>query len=160
MDLNGKTLTADSVTAAFDGTHVVDSKGTGKIDSDSVSVMNNNEQLPVTTEEGLVFETVTFAEDLNLENKQYKFYIMNEAVTTMLDNAILSGEAVSIDVTVTWTEAEGDGEKKFTLDNVLLQEYAGNWDTKMIVLTFASLDGITNLDCTARVSCNGVTVKA
>ncbi|MBR2309500.1 MAG: hypothetical protein IKA47_03070, partial [Oscillospiraceae bacterium] len=64
LDLNGKTLTADSVTAAFNGTHVVDSKGTGKIDSDSVSVMSNNKQLAVHHEGNVTLETVELAEDL------------------------------------------------------------------------------------------------
>ena len=79
---------------------------------------------------------------------------------TMLDEAIQNGYAVSVDVTVTWTEAEGNGLKVFSFSSDMLQEYAGKWDTKMFTLTFGDLTGITNLDCTASVTCNGVTVEA
>ena len=50
--------------------------------------------------------------------------------------------------------------KVFTFNTTMLQEYAGKWDTKMFTLTFADTTGITNLECTASVTCNGVTVEA
>ena len=149
----------------YEGTHVVDGKGTGKLvvdDLTNVSLYADNNQLPVTTDEGIVFETVEFASTMveNGTTAQYKFYIKNQAAATMLDEAILSGKAVSIDVTVTGTEAGGNGVKVFTFNTTMLQEYAGKWDTKMFTLTFADTTGITNLECTASVTCNGVTVEA
>ena len=160
LDLNGNNLTATEFAAGFAGSHVIDSVGTGVLAAESTSFVSNNNQLPVETDDGVVFETIEFAEDLNLETGKYKFFIKNEAAKTMLDEAIVSGKVVSVDVTVTWTEAAGNGEKVFTFGTELLQQYAGNWDSKMFTLTFVDLTGISNLDCTASVTCNGVTVEA
>ena len=162
LDLNGKTLTADAVTAAFNDTHVVDSKGTGKIDSDSVSLMNDNKQLAVHHEGNVTLETLELAEDLatNGTTGLYKFYIKNEAAATMLDDAIKTGEDVSLFVRVTWTKGGVDKYNDYACSNTLLQEYAGNWDEKMFTLTFSDLTGIENLACTVMVTSGGVTVEA
>ena len=161
LNLYGKTLIADSVTAAFDGAQVKDSKGTGKIVSDSVSLMADNNQLPVKNGTEYTFETVEFAQNLNAEAGLYKFYIKGEAAATAIDDAILAGEAVSIDIVVTWTNGLGQSKAKtFTLDSTLLAQYAGNWDTKMITLTFVDLTNVTDLTCTAQIVANGVTVTA
>ncbi|MBR2308914.1 MAG: hypothetical protein IKA47_00040, partial [Oscillospiraceae bacterium] len=162
LDLNGKTLTADSVTAAFNGTHVVDNKGTGKIDSDSVSVMSNNKQLAVHHEGNVTLETVELAEDLAINGTTglYKFYIKNEAAATMLDDAIKAGEDVSLFVRVTWTKGGVDKYNDYACSNTHLQEYAGNWDEKMFTLTFSDLTDIENLACTVMVTSGGVTVEA
>lgn len=162
LDLNGKTLTADSVTAAFNETHVVDSKGTGKIDSDSVSLMSNNEQLAVHHEGNVTLETLELAEDLAINGTTglYKFFIKNEAAATMLDDAIKAGQDVSLLVRVTWTKGGVEKVKDFACSNTLLQEYASNWDEKMFTLTFSDLTDIENLACTVMVTSGGVTVEA
>jgi len=163
LNIYGKTLNADSVTAAYAGAQIKDSKGTGKIVSDSVSVMPDNNQLLFSNGNEYTFEAVAFAQNLTVENNAalYKFYIKGLAEETPIDDAILAGEAVAINVRVTWTNGVGDPkEKTFTLDANMLAQYAGNWDTKMITLTINDLTNVTNLACYAQVSYNGVTVEA
>ena len=162
LDLNGNTLTADEFSSAFEGAHIVDGVGTGKLAASSVSYAGANNQLPIAVEGGYVFETVSFKENLTVDTKAvYKFYIDSKAAQTALDDAILNGEAVAINVKVTWTNAEGTPkEKTFTLGEELLAQYAGAWDTKMVTLTINDLTGVSDLTCTAQVVANGVTVAA
>lgn len=167
LNLYGRTLTADYVTAAFEGAQIKDSRvgvsGTGKIVSDSVSLMADNNQLPVAVEGGYVFEDVTFKENLtnNGTTATYKFYIDGEAANTLIDDAILAGEDIEINVHVTWTNTEGrPQDETCTLSANLMAQYAGSWDTKMIILTINGVDAVTDLTCTAQVVSNGVTVEA
>ena len=158
LNLNGKVLTAAAVKA--DGAKIAD-KGAGKLVTDSASFNADNAQLPMKNGNEYTFETVAFAQNLNVDEKLYKFYIAGEAANTLIDDAILAGDEVAIDVVVTWTNANNEPKTKtFTLDAALLAQYAGNWDTKMITLTFVDLTGVSDLTCTAQISANGVTVKA
>lgn len=166
LNLYNRTLTADSVSAQFEGAQIKDSKtgtsGVGKIVSDSVSVMaDNGAFLPIAVEDGYIFEEVTFAENLSVDTKgYYKFYIDGLAEDTKIDDAILTGDA-TIEIYVTWTNGNNEPKNKtFTLDANLLAEYAGAWDTKMITLTINDLTNVTDLTCTAQVVANGVTVNA
>ena len=166
LNLYGSNLTANAVTATAEGAQIKDSKlsasGVGKIISDSVAVSaNNNNFLPLKNANEWQFQEVTFKQNLDAEAGLYKFYINEEAAKTLIDDAILAGEAVSIDIVVTWTNGLGQPKAKtFTLDSTLLAQYAGNWDTKMITLTFVDLTNVTDLTCTAQIVANGVTVTA
>ena len=115
LDLNGKNLTANELAAGFAGAKVKDSVGTSKVkvdDYDSASFTDNNGQLPITTADGIVFETPEFAQNLAVDTTAvYKFYIKNEAAKTMLDDSITAGEEVSIVVRVEWV-AGGEGKYK------------------------------------------------
>jgi len=124
--------------------------------------MNNNKQLAVHHEGNVTLETLELAEDLatNGTTGLYKFYIKNEAAATMLDDAIKAGEEVSLFVRVTWTKGGVDKYNDYACSNILLQEYAGNWDDKMFTLTFSDLTDIENLACTVMVTSGGVTVEA
>ena len=67
---------------------------------------------------------------------------------------------MSVNVRVTWT-AGGEGKyKNFTFSSDLIEQYVGNWDFKMFVLTINDMTGIENLDCTAQVISNGTVVEA
>ena len=162
LDLFGHTLTVNTFTCAFEGCNIIDSKGTGKLICEDVAITKTNKQLPMKTAEGYVFETVKFAQKLDVDKNQYKFYINSEATATLIDDAIMAGENVAVGVIVSWTNGEGQPrEKTFTLDSALLEQYAGNWDTKMIVLNFANdISQYPDLTCTAQITVNGVTVTA
>lgn len=167
LNLYGSVLTAGSVTATFEGAQIKDSKlgesGVGKIVSNSVSVAENNAFLPVTMDGAYIFEEVTFAENLTVaDNKAtYKFYVKSEAAATLIDDAILAGNAISFEVKVTWTNADGEAKYKvFVLDAALLAQLAADWDNKMVILTINDLTGISDLTCTAQVVSNGNTVTA
>jgi hypothetical protein len=167
LNLYGSNLTANTVTANFEGAQIKDSKtgvsGVGKLTAGSVALPNDNAFLPLVANGEYTFEEVTFAQKLNIaDNKgSYKFYIESEAAATMIDDAIQAGNAVTIEVKATWTDANGGAhEKTFVLSEDLAAEYAAGWDSKMIVLTMPNLAGISNLVCTAQITANGVTVTA
>lgn len=167
LNLYNRTLTAASVTASFEGAQIKDSKmgtsGVGKIVSDSVAVMGDNAQLPIAVEGGYIFEEVKFAENLNVEGGKatYKFYIDSAADATKIEDAILAGENVALEVKVTWTNGNNETkEKTFVLDAAMLAELAQNWDAKMVILTINDLTNVSDLTCTAQVTANGVTVTA
>lgn len=159
LDLNGHTLTVDAVAAR--NANIIDSVGGGKLITDSVSFNDENAQLPLKSGNEYTFENAEFAQNLDAEAGLYKFYIKNEAAATLIDDAILAGEDVAIEIVVTWTNSQNEPkEKTFTLNGELMQQYAGQWDTKMIILTFADLTGVADLTCTAQITANGATVKA
>ena len=167
LNLYGSNLTANTVTANFEGAQIKDSKtgvsGVGKLTAGSVALPNDNAFLPLVANGEYTFEEVTFAQKLNIaDNKgSYKFYIEGEAAATLIDDAIQAGNAVTIEVKATWTDANGGAhEKSFVLSEDLAAEYAAGWDSKMIVLTMPNLAGISNLVCTAQITANGVTVTA
>ena len=166
LDLNGKNLTADTVTAGFAGSHVVDNVGTGKLVIDDLtgsSIHVDNDQLPIAVDGGYVFETIEFKqkqEAVDANTVTYKFYINSEAAKTMLDDAIKNGDAVTIQVYVTWNDGGVPKYKTFALNAADLLAYGTNWDTKMVVLTITGVAGITDLVCTGQVVANGVTVSA
>ena len=160
LDLNGKILTATSVSSAFTGAHII---GAGKIVSDSVAMAADNKQLSVTIGNETVMETVEFATQYKEENNKatYKFYVKSEAAQTLIDDAIAAGEAVKLEVKVQWTNADGEAkEKTFTLDTALTAQLAADWDNKVVVLNITDLTGVSNLTCTAQVVCGTVTVTA
>ena len=105
LDLNGNNLNANEFASAFEGTHIVDNKGTGKLTADSVSIAEGNNQLPVQIGNEYTFEEVTFKHQYKEEatTATYKFYIDSEAAQTMIDDAIKAGSDVAVEVKVSWT---------------------------------------------------------
>jgi hypothetical protein len=163
LDLNGKTLNAAQFSSAFEGAQTIDSVGTGKLVSASASFASDNAQLPVELEGVFTFETVQFASKYEEVGTKatYKFYIAGEAAATLIDDAILAGDDVKLQVKVTWTRADGtQGNRTFELSAENLALYAGNWDTKMIILTIKDISAVSNVNCVAQVVANGVTIDA
>ena len=165
LDLNGKTLTAGSLTSAADGACTIDSVGKGKLEveqMDHASFMGSNGQLPVYNEGAYTFEKVTFKHKLETAETSatYKFYIDSEAAKTLIDDAILAGNEVEINVSLAWTYNGESSARVFTLDADKLELLANNWDTKMIVLSISYNEGVEITDCTAQVVSGGVTVEA
>ena len=163
MDLSGNKLTATEVTSAFDGAHIIDSTGAGKLVADSVSMATGNNQLPVKVNGEHSFENVEFKTDYKTENNKaiYRFYIKGEAAQTLIDDAIVAGEAVSLEVVVKWKNANGEAkEKTFVLGAELLAQLAANWDSKAVVLTINDISSVEILSCTAQVVSGDVIVTA
>ena len=163
LDLNGKTLTAESFTSACEGAQVIDSVGTGKIVTASASFAPDNAQLPVENNGEYTFETVQFASkyEENGTKATYKFYIAGDAAETLIDDAILAGADIALEVKVTWTSSNGtDCERTFVLNETDLALYAGNWDTKMIILTIKDISAVSNVNCVAQIVADKVVVTA
>ena len=159
LDLNGKILTADEFTSALAQT--LDSVGGGKIIAESVSFDAANKQLPVTIGNETTFENIAFAtKSETVDNKYtYKFYVKSEAAATLIDDAILAGAEIAVEVKVSWTNAESETKSMvFYLGEADLETLAQNWDTKMIVLTINDVSGVTDLTCTAQIRSGTVVV--
>ena len=165
LDLNGKILTAGAATAASAGAHIIDGNGNGKLKVEQMeyaSFMAGNDQLPVYNDGAYTFEKVTFKSQLETTETSatYKFYIDSEAEKTLIDNAILAGNDVKINVSLAWTYGGESSARVFTLEVDKLVLLANNWDTKMIVLNISYYEGVEITECTAQVVSGGVTVEA
>ena len=169
LDLNGFALTADVFTAATAGS-VIDSseKNTGKLNCPSVTLANNNGNLPVTYDESIRFCPVDFTqwiEPVDVDTTKVKFYFTQRDKETVIDDAILAGNTeIDVQIYLTWTSADGTAqEKTVSFGPELVKKYAEKWNGRVFVATITGTSGITDLQVGYRVSStatSGVTLSA
>ena len=156
LNLYGKTLTANAVNATAEGAQIKDEKtgknAGGKLVCSNVAVSEDNAFAPIYLNGEYHFQK--FNVQSKLEGNVFKFYIADAADAVLLDDLWANGSegtSVKLEIYVTATQGGSEKSKTFEVGTELIEQYVGGWDTKMFVLTFADLTGITNLECTARV---------
>ena len=156
LNLYGKTLTANAVNATAEGAQIKDEKSSknagGKLVCSNVEVSEDNAFAPIYLNGEYHFQK--FNVQSKLEGNVFKFYIADAADAVLLDDLWANGSegtSVKLEIYVTATQGGSEKSKTFEVGTELIEQYVGGWDTKMFVLTFADLTGITNLECTARV---------
>ena len=168
LDLNGFTLTADTVTAAAAG-NIIDSsaKTTGKLLCSDVTLAESNENLPVTYEDSIRFCPVDFTqwiEPVDVNTTKVKFYFTQRDKETLIDDAILAGNTeVDVQIHLTWTSADGTAqEKTVSFGPELVKKYAEKWNGRVFVTTITGTSNITDLQVAYQVSstaASGVTLS-
>ncbi len=158
LDLKGKTLTVDSLDATLGG-HVVDSVGGGKlIVSDTATFAENNQMLPITTDEGIIFEQPAIKQGSykkqdyqeGASSYKYAFYVNKNDIDTLVDEGV-EKETLRLGVKVSWTDAANVPQSNiYELPaGDILDGYVANWDTKMLVLTLTGLETLKDVKCQA-----------
>ena len=154
LNLYGRTLTANEVSATFEGAQIKDEKSSktagGKLITESLAVSEDNAFVSFFYDGAYHFDKAPVKE--LLVDNVYKFYVEEEADATLLDDLLgTDGTGVKMEIVVEYTKNGTPTEKVFEIDPALAQQYANGWDTKMITLTFPNLDGVTALECHARI---------
>ena len=167
LDLNGKNLTATSITSATNGAHIVDNKGSGQLVSSDMTVAAGNNQLPVKNASGNYhFETLTAEKTASADKKEHKFYIANEADKTVIDEAIVKGyDTVSISVVIKYKKVGDDvtvHEKTIPLTPEQTMQYANNWNTAIIKLNLTYNENVVadSIVCDVVIGANNALVQA
>ena len=157
LNLYGRVLTANAVNATANGAQIKDEKYSknagGKLVCSNVEVSEENVFAPIKI--GGEYHFQKFNIQSKLEGNVFKFYIADAAADVLLDDLWANGaEGTSVELEIYVTGIQ-DGEPKgkiFVIPDELIEQYVGNWDTKMFTLTFiGDLTAIENLECTARV---------
>ena len=169
LDLNGHKLTAETVSASFVTSYIIDStngEGLLAVDKANISLNSNNTQLPLWTEEGARFVNVSFVRGLGFQDKTgaansnvayYRFAFNDLADDTILDEFLANGTegtGISIRIKTTWTNASGTVTQYFTLTSELVEKYAnwnGGWDRAMFAMYLTGVEGLENLSFTAEI---------
>ena len=167
LDLYGYTLTADSVTAAFDGTRIMDSKGNGLLAvlPENVTMVHAGNKLPVKTENGIQLAEVTYKRELSEVNEnQYKFrFHFTQEAKSLLAQAMTEagGTDVKLIIKVFYKNAAGeDCVKTVEVSKELIDKYTSAWGKKQFVVTITGTKNITNLSCVVSVESIGVGVNS
>ena len=138
--------------------------------SGTVTLAQNNANLPVNTAEGLRFSPMT--PDVTLERidtgtVRVRFTFRENSQKTVIDNLVREGnEDLSVQLYLTWTDAAGKAqEKTYVCDSALLKKYAEKWDLRRYVATITGVYAVDDLTCTVQVSSSAlkpqkVTVQA
>lgn len=165
LDLNGYTLTADVVTAAFDGTRIIDSKQTGTlvVSPENITVLHTGHELPVATDNGIRFAEVTYDREttaVDSNTTKFKFHFTQDGQSLLAEAMTQSGGTdVQLVITVSYTDAQGEPRvKTVELNQELIAKYTGAWGKKQFVVTITGTENITDWDVVVSVSSLGVGV--
>lgn len=160
LDLNGYTLEAPVVTAV-NGNICDSTGGLGLLKTSSLALAEENTNLPLQTETGYRFSSLTpdtTLERLDDDTVRIRFIFEEKAAQTQIDDLVLAGNTdISVQLYLTWTK---DGVKKartYVCDPALLYKYAQKWDGRRFVATITGVDAVSDLTCTVKLSANGVT---
>ena len=167
LDLNGYTLTADIVTAAFDGARIIDGKqnGTLAVAPENLSIMHTGNKLPVSTESGIQFAEVLYDRELEAidsNRSKFKFHFTQDP-KSLLAKAVTEkgGTDVKIIITITYLNAEGVAKSKSVeIDSTIIAKYTAAWGRKQFVATIVGTENITDLHCTVTVESCGIGVDS
>ena len=169
LDLNGFTLTAETVAASFDTTCLVDStngQGLLVVDRESIALNKNNPQLPLWYDEGIRFVSVSFGQALNFKDKTgaanenvayFRFAFNDKAINTILDEYLANGSAgtsVSIRIKASWSNTNSTMTQYFTFNSDLVSQYVNSgrgWDANMFKIYLSGVEGLANLCFTAEI---------
>lgn len=167
LDLNGYTLTADAVTAAFDGTRIIDSKqnGTLAVKPENITVLHTGHELPVVTDDGIRFAEVTYDREttaVNSNQTKFKFHFTQDGHSLLAQAMTQSGGTdVKLVITVSYTDAQGEPRvKTVELNQELIAKYTGAWGKKQFVVTITGTENITDLNIVVAVESLGVGVDS
>ena len=167
LDLNGYTLTADNVTAAFTGARIVDSKQTGTlaVAPENLTILHAGNKLPVVTDGGIRFAEVLYDRDLEtVSSNQMKFkFHFTQDQQSLLAKAVTEngGADVKIYITITYLNAEGvEKTKSVEIDEAIIAKYTSAWGRKQFVATITGVENVTDLHCTVAVESCGVRVDS
>ena len=157
LNLYGKTLTADSVSSAFEGAQIKDEKSSknagGKLVCSDVTVNEDNVFAPIYHEGAYHFQKFSLAE--NTEGNTYKFYFNDAVDSILLDDVWANGyegSELKLQLSATWSQNGVPQEASFDIDSSLVQQYAAAWEQNMFKLTITSdLTGIADLKFSVRV---------
>lgn len=167
LDLNGYTLTADTVTAAFEGARIVDGKenGTLSVAPGNLSVLHTGNELPVNTDSGIRFAEVLYDRELETVNSnqvKFKFHFTQDQ-QSLLAKAVTEGGGtdVKVIITVTYLNAEGvEKSKSVEIDSTIIAKYTAAWGRKQFVATITGVESVTDLHCIVSVESCGVSVDS
>lgn len=157
LNLYGKTLTATSVTSAFEGAQIKDEKSSknagGKLICDNVTVDADNEAAPIYYEGAYHFQKIKVASK-QVENV-YKFYLSDAAADIYLDDVWANGygeSGLKLQLTASYKLNGEEKTKTIDVSDDLIKAYVAGWDTKMFVLTITSdMSNIADLAFSVRV---------
>lgn len=166
LDLNGHTLTADVVSAAFTDARIVDSKqnGTLAVAPENVAIMHAGNKLPVSTEGGIRFAEVTYDHELEAvtaNKSKFKFHFTQDQ-QSLLARAVTEngGTDVTLNITVSYLNAEGiQVTKTVEVSGEIIAKYTSAWGKKQFVATITGTEGITELSCGVTIASCGVGVN-
>ncbi|MBR4972552.1 MAG: hypothetical protein IKY59_06255, partial [Oscillospiraceae bacterium] len=159
LDLNGNTLKVAPgayVIACFETSVITDTsagdKGRLKVDLDHLLLLRNNEQLPVQTDEGIMFVNVELEGKWSDDNC-FKFWLTDETEQAFVDEMMTNyaNSKVKLQVELTWNQGKNKLVYTFGNDVSVLGEYLADWKTKALKLNVTGTDGITDLTYTAKL---------
>ena len=161
LDLNGHTLTADTVSASFTTSQIMDSTdglGLLKVDKENISLNSGNKYLPIWTEEGARFEYFKFKQRLEIVDNgntaYFRFYVNKIAAKTMVDEYLANG-TLTLRVKATWTNANGiNCVQYFEYPAEMIRDMINSdngWDGNMFTLYLRGISGTQNLQLDAEI---------
>ena len=176
LELNGYNLTATGVVDASNSNgSIADSVGTSTVAAEEVILGSHNGQLGITTEEGMVFETVQVVQRLeqlqDAEGNPYtriKFFINESSEDTKLDDAIIAeveerdakNRAVKVKITVTWEKDGVAGTHSYLYTADLVDQYVAGFDRRVFTCDIRGLEDLGTYEIVAEVESNLSEVQA
>ena len=136
------------------------------MDQANISLNSKNTQLPLWTNEGARFVTVTFGQALDIKadkegvanNMAYYRFAFNEtADNTILDEYLANGTegtSVSIRIKATWENANGTVTQYFTYNSELVEQYVNQnngWDANMFMMNLTGVANVENASFAAEI---------
>ena len=164
LNLYGHTLTATGVIDASNkDAAIYDSIGDGAATGADVKMHSANGMIGVDAENnGVVkYENVEAKQKLAAEGDTafLKFIVDKAAADTLLDEAILAGSDVQVQITVTSAAITG-GSHTFVYEAAMVNAYAENWDNKMFTCSISGLSELGEYTITAEIVSENVVVAA
>ena len=164
LELNGYTLTATGVIDASNkDASIADSVGTGVATGSEFYAHAKNGMLAVdaANDNNVTFETVAAKQkfEANGEKTRVKFIVDAAADATKLDEAILAGSDVKVQITV-YSAALNDGFHTFVYQQSMVETYAAAWGTKMFYCDISGLEDLGEYTVVAEIVSEGVVLEA
>ena len=156
LDMNGFTLTAEYL-VAFNGAHVIDTLGTGRLAAamNGVVLDEGNGMVPVYDGEGYIFTKAGFQiKQAAYEGDGVKLSAVACPVSMDAVELLKNGAAdndLKVEIILSWDTADGTGSQEFVFtDEVVAQVYSSNRGTwskygQMFSMTVTGIGSIENL---------------
>ncbi|MBR4972444.1 MAG: hypothetical protein IKY59_05690, partial [Oscillospiraceae bacterium] len=157
LDLNGKTLTTTGyVMAVFANSYIVDNSaektGLLAVDLAKVRLLNQNKQLPVETDDGIMFVNVALEGRWSTKDNCFKFWFANETDQAFVDALVAdyAGTNVQLQVELTWG---GTNTMVYVFDanSKAVGDYLSGWQTKALTLSVKGAQSVNGLTFTAKL---------
>ena len=158
LNLNGKTLTVAEgayIIACFETSFITDTEGTGRIvvDIDHLLLLQNNGQLPVQTDDGIMFVDAALQSNWSTKDNCFKFWFDEETTDAALIDQLKLGSAASklkIQVELSWNG--GLNKMAYVYEDAVLAQYLEKWnDNACLTMGVKNVGSIDDLTFTARV---------
>lgn len=162
LDLNGCTLTAETVSASYSTTHIIDSQsstGLLVVAAKEFALNGKNIQIPIREEAGVRFAPVAVKNqltDVDENTKKYSFYFNMASAATILDDAVKNGAELTFQVKVSYTTASGlIVRQPFVINSTIMEQYIAAWDRTQINLTVRGVKNLKNVEFAVEVVSTG-----